>query len=275
MRGPVRFLCAAALAFSANAHAAELSGAGFVAAVDRAIEANRLIQAEAMLERTDIAIDASDRARLEASLLLALRRDADAASRFARLLEQSPNDCRLQAGAGIAALRLGRTAEAEPELKAATAACPDRAEAWGALAVLEDKQGRWDRSDAAYARAIALSKDNPALLNNAGVSLMARKRFGDAIRLFRQALLLDPSNTRARNNLDIAQVAGGERPSFDAEEDSQRKAERLNNAGYAALLAGDDTAATSYFDEAIRTNPFRFDTAEANLKGAEALQATP
>jgi Tfp pilus assembly protein PilF len=144
------------------------------------------------------------------------------------------------------------------------------------LAVLEDKAGRWDRSADAYAHAIAITRDDPALLNNAGVSLMRQKRFAEAIRLFQQVLLLDPENERARNNLDIARVAGGERPSFDAEEGSLRRAERLNNAGYAALLAGDDAAASQYFADAIKTNPFAFSTAEANLQDASAhAQATP
>jgi Flp pilus assembly protein TadD len=268
---------AAALALSGIARSAELPAESFASAIERAIDANRLIQAEAMLDRTDIVLSAQQRQRLEALLLLAMHRDAEALSRFAVLIPQLPDDCRLQAGAGIAALRLGRMQEAEPKLLAATVACPDRSDAWGALAVLEDKEGRWDRSTAAYSRAIALSADDPALLNNAGVSMLSRQRYGDAVRLFRQALLLDPANERAKNNLDIARVASGERPSFDAEDDSRRRAERLNNAGYAALLAGDDIAATGYFDEAIRTNPFRFDTAEANLKGASdaAAQATP
>lgn len=271
---PVVFV--GALTLGSSALAVEPSPSAFVAAVDRAIEANRLIQAETMLERKDVLLPEQDRARLVASLLLAQRNNAEASKRFEALVAVQPGDCRLQAGAGIAALRLGRDKDAEPKLRAATAACPDDAQTWGALAIIEDKAGRWDLSDAAYARAIALSKDDPALLNNAGVSLMSRRRYVEAMRLFRQALLIDPANERAKNNLDIARVASGERPDFDSEEDSRRRAERLNNAGYAALLAGDDGAATSYFDEAIKVNPFRFDVAEANLKGAsEGARAIP
>lgn len=257
-------LCAAA------AQAAERIAPDFVAAIDRAIAADRLIQAEAMLVRKDLPLPETERGRLGASLLLARRQDAQAYKRFEALLAGQPSDCRLQSGAGIAALRLGRDADAAPRLHAATAACPGDAKAWGALAVLEDKAARWDRSADAYARAIAITPDDPALLNNAGVSLMRQKRFGEALRLFRQVLLIDPDNERAKNNLDIAQVTGGERPSFDAEDDSRRRAERLNNAGYAALLAGDEAAATGYFAEAIKTNPFRFTTAEANLNDASA-----
>lgn len=256
------------LGLAGAANGAEQSSANPVAAIDRAIASDRLIQAGAMLDRKDLVLPAPERARLVASLLLARRSDAEALKLFETLLAAQPGDCRLQAGAGIAGLRIGRNKDAEPRLRASTAACPGNAEAWGALAVVEDKGGRWDLSAAAYARAIALSKDGPALLNNAGVSLMSQRRYVEAIRLFRQALLIDPVNEHARNNLDIARVASGERPAFESEEDSGRRAERLNNAGYTALLAGDTAAATNYFDEAIKVNPFRFDVAEINLRGA-------
>lgn len=259
-----------------SARATEAVTPDFTTAIDRAITADRLIQAEAMLARKDVVLPEPERGRLVASLLLARHRDDEALKRFQTLLAAKPDDCRLQAGAGIAALRLDRVAEAEPGLRAATSACPGDAKAWGALAVVEDKVGHWDRSADAYARAIAITPDDPALLNNAGVSLMRQKHFAEAIRLFRQVLLLDPGNERAKNNLDIARVTGGERPSFDAEEDSRQRAERLNNAGYAALLAGDDAAAVGYFAQAIKTNPFRFATAEANLDDASVkASATP
>lgn len=253
---------------TAAAQGAEPRPPDFVAAIDRAIDADRLIQAEAMLARKDIVLPEPERGRLEAMLLLALRRDAEALRRFETLLAKQPGDCRLEAGSGIAALRLDQEELAGRRLRAATAGCPGDAKAWGALAVLEDKAGHWDRGADAYARAIALTPEDPSLLNNAGVSLMRQNHFAEAITLFRQALLLDPDNAHARNNLDIARVTGGERPSFDAEEDSRRRAERLNNAGYAALLAGDDATAAGYFAAAIKVNPFAFKIAETNLKDA-------
>jgi len=263
-------LVLALLGCATLAPAAELTGASFTAAVERAIAGHRLLQAEAMLDRTDVAIDGQDRARLIASLLLAQHHDQAASARFEALLKQQPGDCRLQSGAGIAALRLNQAETAEARLNAAVAACPGDADAWSALAIIDDKAGRWELSAAAYAKAIALKKDDPALLNNAGVSMLAQRRYAEAARLFRQALVLDPSNQRAKNNLDIAQVSAGARPSFDAEENSRTRAERLNNAGYAALLAGDDKAAAEYFAEAIRDNPFQFETAEANLSNVAA-----
>lgn len=268
MRRIGSMMLAVLLGLQAAMAVAEPADAVFVKATERAIAGGRLIQAEAMLGRSDTAIAAAERSRLEATLLLAQHRDHDALDRFQALLAQQPADCRLQTGAGIAALRLDQRQDAEPHLRAATTACPDRADAWGALAVLEDREQRWDLSRAAYAHAITLDRDSPALLNNAGVSLLAQKRFDEAGCMFKQVLLLDPADETAKNNLDIALVASGARPSFSAEDDSRRKAERLNNAGYAALLAGDSEAATNYFSDAVKTDPFRFETAETNLGDA-------
>jgi Tfp pilus assembly protein PilF len=240
----------------------------YVAAVDRALAGGRLVQAEAMLAREDIQLADPDRQRLTASLLLATHRDAEARSIFEAQLRQRPDDCRLQFGAGLAALRLGKTAEATSLLTKATSACPDNGKAWDAMAVIENKAGHWDAALAAHYRAIAIAPDDADILNNAGVSLLEQKKFAQAISLFKQALQRDPAHKRARNNLDIARVAGGEQPSFDQEDDSRRRAERLNNAGYAALLSGQQGVASRYFTQAIKTDPFRFETAEANLRSA-------
>lgn len=250
-------------------HAAGLPESSFVAAVDRAISGGRLVQAEAMLARTDVTINAIDRRRLEAARDLAQHRDREAYAGFEALLGEAAGDCRLQSSAGVAALRLNYIEIAERRLREATSACPGDGIAWGALAVIEDRAGHWEASSAAYARALAIRPDDAALLNNAGMSLLAQRRISEAERIFRQALAIDPANERAKNNLDIARVSSGGRPTFDSEEDSLIRAERLNNAGYAALLAGDDASAAAYFAEAIKVSPYRFAKAEANLADVE------
>lgn len=239
-----------------------------VQSVERAIAGGRLIQAETMLERPIPGAPEDELVRLRAMLALALQRNVQAESLFAGLVARHPDDCRPRSGLGIATLRLGDAARAEPMLDQAVRECPKQAEAWAALAVARDMQGKWASSADAFSTAILLDPENGAMLNNAGVSLMKQGRFADAIPFFRQALAIDPSDLRAANNLDIARVQAGERPSFGRESSITERAERLNNAGYAALLAGDEDAATNYFRDAIKLYPFRFQAAEANLKSA-------
>lgn len=274
MRGPA--LLALILACLSAAAGAEpvVPDQKFAGAVERAIVGGRLIQAEAMLQKPGIDLGHADGRYLTALLALAQHHDGDAAVMFESLLVDHAGDCRFLAGAGIAALRRGRDELAGHRLEGAVAACPGRGEAWEALGILHDRAGRWDKSAEAYRRALALDAENPALLNNAGVSFLAQKRPAEAAGLFRQALALEPRDRRAANNLDIARVMLGERPMFEDDKDSTNRAARLNNAGYAALASGDDAAASRYFREAIKQFPFRFDTAEANLgrlaeKGAD------
>ena len=135
-----------------------------------------------------------------------------------------------------------------------------------------DGSQHWGESADAYRRAIILDPENSALLNNAGVSMLNQGRSREAIDFFRQALALDPGDRRAANNLDIARIRSGERPSFGRDGGITARAERLNNAGYAALQAGDEDSASRYFREAISLYPFRFEAAETNLKGADVAK---
>lgn len=243
---------------------ASLAADRFVAAFERALAANRLVQAEAMLLQEGLDPEQIDRPRLIAELDLALRQDERALARFEALLVDRPDDCRLQAGGGIAALRLGRIDRATQLLRGASAGCPMQADVWGGLAVLADAAGRHDERDMAFERALTLAPDDPALLNNAGVSMLRQKRPDAALHYFSRALALAPANERARNNHDIARILNGERPAF-------KDPERLNNAGYAALIVGDRQAAARYLSDAVRNSPVLFATAETNLSMAQEI----
>ncbi len=243
----------------------QLSEDRFVSAVERAIAGGRLVQADAMLAKMP-AIAGPAMELLRAALALARREDATAFAMYERIRTDNPGNCRVAVAAGIAALHLGRDADAEARLVPALSNCSDDANGWGALAMVRDRQGRWTESDSAYRKALALDPDSPGLLNNAGMSLLAQGHAHEAMSYFQQALSVAPANRRAANNLDIARVAAGERPQFDKDEDPTERAQRLNNAGFAALAGGDSESARRYFRQAIRDYPFRFDVAEANLE---------
>jgi len=238
----------------------------YVANIERAIEAGRLTQAEAMLNVPDAIADPVARQRLTASFALARHENEKAARLFAELLLIMPRDCRIEEGAATAAMRLRHYDEAGSLLTDVTAACPDRVRAWGNLAILYDIQGRWEASADAHGRALALDPDDPALLNNAGASMFAQHRFREAQDYFQRAVERDPTSERYRNNLDIAIVAAGNAPSLDREIDPERRSRRLNNAGYAAWLANDPATAEDYFRKSIETSAYRFRVAEDNLE---------
>jgi Tfp pilus assembly protein PilF len=256
----------AMLLVAGSAAAATTDDDRYIAGIERAIAAGRLTQAEVMLNVPDAITDPVERQRLAASFRLARHEDEKAADLFGALLLIMPRDCRVEEGAATAAMRLRRYEQAGSLLAVVTAACPDRALAWGHLAILYDVQGRWEASAAAHHRALALEPDNPALLNNAGASMFAQHRFREARDYFQQAAQRDPVTERYRNNLDIAVVAGGKTTAIDGESDPERRSQRLNNAGYAAWLADDRTTAEAYFNKSIETSAYRFRAAETNLE---------
>ncbi len=229
--------------------------AGLIAA---AIKSGRLIQARTMLTRIaaapatprPVAIDA-----LWAELALAEGRDEDALRGFDALTAAAPDNCAWLVGGGIAASRAGKADRAITSLERATKRCTIDWEAWNALGVALDAARRWEASASAYAHALALRPSSPALLNNIGMSMLRQHRFERAADYFAAALQRAPGDIRFVNNLDIARASIGRLPVRNPGEDAARWAERLGNAGQAALIAGRSDEARALLAQAIATGP--------------------
>ncbi|MBY8826483.1 hypothetical protein K7G82_29545 [Sphingomonas colocasiae] len=239
-----------------------------------AIAGGRLAQARAMIARADPGAPdiAAALPLLTAELALAERHDDIAYSAFAALRRQAPGDCRADEGFALAALRLNRMEGVREALETATRQCPDRWKAWNALGVVNDRSARWAESDAAYRQALATSPDRAKILNNLGYSMILRKCPAEAIALLREATRLAPRNLRAANNLDIARSAAGEDMIAQIpDKGSERWADRVNNAGYAAFLAGDKGHAMRYLSTAISAADVYPARAAANLALVQAV----
>lgn len=74
-------------------------------------------------------------------------------------------------------------------------------EAWLGLAATYDQLGRFDQSDVAYRRVHELTGETSAFLNNRGYSYLLRGKVRPASDAFQRALVLDPGNVVAQNNL--------------------------------------------------------------------------
>lgn len=251
--------------------AVPLDSASDIGLIEQAIDAGRLLQAEMMLEEWSGRSDASGLAvaeRIGAELALAHHRDEEAAARFEALAQKGATGCRVEEGLGIAYLRMGRHGDALAPLLRATATCPERWQGWNALGIAQDFREAWSRSRKAYDRAFALT-DRPAVVaNNYGFSLLLQRRLPEAARMFVLARREAPDNPRYTNNLDIADALAGrplkpEAPTGDP--DQGEWAERLNNAGYVSLLAGNRAAANAYFSRSLAEGARLSRRAEANL----------
>ncbi len=140
--------------------------------------------------------------------------NAEALAVLAAAHRRYPRDSRLLSAYGRQALRMGDEALAARLLRQAIAADPDDWRALSAHAVLEGRQGRNANARIAFVQAQSLSADDPAALNNLGISYLLDGDWERAAALFRQALLspkLDRTRAdRIRRNLAVALAVSGD-----------------------------------------------------------------
>lgn len=246
---------ALAIALAPDSAAAEDQSA----LIGAAIRSGRLVQARTMLSGLGDSAKLpkpADSAALWADLALAEGRDEDALQAFDALASTAPDSCAFLIGGGIAASRTGRPDRAIASLERATTRCDVDWIAWNALGQALDAKERWQASASAYAHALALHPTSAALLNNIGMSLQLQHRFANAVDYFGAALRIAPGNVRIVNNLDIARASIGLAPvRVIASDDAARWAERLGNAGRAAMLAGRVEDARAWLAQAVTTSP--------------------
>jgi len=238
----------------------------------RAISAGRLDQAKEML---GVAIAAGARGepvdRLLADLALARGENEQALNLYRALLGAHPDDGLLLERGGIAALRLGRTAEATALLDRATRLPSVGWRAWNARGAAADLQGRWEEADAAYARAAALDPERAEVPNNQGWSLLLRGNWAEALAAFERAAAIDPKLPRLANNLELARaaVAAGLPQRMQGESD-EAYAARLNDAGVVAAANGQASRAEAAFSQAIQLKSRWYVRAADNLAALSA-----
>jgi Flp pilus assembly protein TadD len=92
---------------------------------------------------------------------------------------------------------------AERYFRDAVEKAPRDATAWVGLAAANDRIGRFDQADRAYANAIKLDGYTIDILNNQGYSYMLRGDYKLARKKFLQAYAREPNNSTIINNLKL------------------------------------------------------------------------
>ena len=233
----------------------------------RAISAGRLDQAKSIL---GVAIAAGARGepvdRLLADLSFVRGEHEQALNLYMALLANHPDELLLLERAGIAALRLGRVADATALLDRATRQPQAGWRSWNARGVAADRQGRWDEADAAYSEALALDPSRAEVANNRGWSMMLQGRWTEALASFEKAQAINPRLAHLANNLELARAAvATELPQRVAGEDDDAFAARLNDAGVVAAASGQTKRAEAAFAQAIEMRSRWYARAAENL----------
>lgn len=105
--------------------------------------------------------------------------------------------------AGVCAVQMGFSEEAERLWQEAILLAPTEAEPHFNLGLLYARSGREEASEAAYRRAIALNPAHSWAHSNLGLLLERMDRSNEAEACYREALACDPNNAAAQANLGV------------------------------------------------------------------------
>lgn len=255
-----------------KAEAAQTATPIDLAALDEAIQAERLVQARTLIEQAQLARQSGTMLDLLKAEYDQARGQSDLALASFRLLTADPVvGARASQGAGIASIRTKRIADALGYLAAATAADPKLWRAWNAMGVAYDLKHNWTAADQAYLSGLTAKPNSGEILANRGYSRLLQKRFGEALSDLRRAHALLPGNDKVETNLRLALALNGAyEDAIGVSAGDADLGKRLNNAGYAAWLRGDLVAAKAYLSRAMELSDVYYDRAANNLAAVNA-----
>lgn len=132
-------------------------------------------------------------------------------------------------------------------------------------AIVADNTRNWDKADDHYKSARSLTARPAPVLNNWGMSKLARGDLTAAANLFQEAITFDPGLFQAKNNLVTARARNRQYqlpfiPMTEVEE-----AELLYNTGIIAVRQGDIDVAKGLFETSIDRHPEHFEEATQAL----------
>ena len=129
---------------------------------------------------------------------------------------------------------------------------------------------QWDTADIAYERAARSSTRPARILNNWGVSKMARGDLFATEKTFERALSFESNLFSAKNNLVIARGLQGKFTLPIVPLDDEERAILLNNLGIIAMRQGDERTAKGLFAAAVEAHPKHYSGAADRLATLEA-----
>ncbi|MDJ0523340.1 MAG: tetratricopeptide repeat protein [Planctomycetota bacterium] len=187
----------------------------------------------------------------------------------APVAEAAPGNMPPRARAAYQALQRGDLETAQKESAEAVRQSEKSSPAWMVRGFVLSRSGDKPGAEAAYRQAIVLDPSNPVARNNLGTVLLDQGKPDRALRAFNAALSLHPFYADARNNAGAAleklgRAAAARRNYRLATVIDPKHAKAYNNLGAAQLRAGDVQAASSSFARAARLDP-SFDAPALNL----------
>ena len=257
---------------------------------------------EAQVERALADLNVVDETNLN-DVMLTVADPNEAVNYFSKASENDPGRIDLMRGLATSLVRAKRASDAIPAWEAVVAHpesnFDDNVELAGALirsnnweraaetlnaippthetydryrleAVVADANEDWERADSFYEIAAGLTTKPASIYNNWGYSKLTRGAYGDAERLFTDALRHDSGMFTAKNNLVLAR---GAQRKYDLPVIPMTQVERaqlLHTIALTAIKQNDVTIGKGLLREAIDTHPRHFEEAVRSLRALEA-----
>ncbi len=189
---------------------------------------------------------------------------------FAQLVRENPDNLDAKEGEALTLAALGKTVDAGREFSEVIAKDPTRWRTLNALGILFTSKNMIPEAMAYYAEALKFSPDNPAVLNNMGLSQAVDHQYADAIHALDQASRVSKAPAQRRQiELNLAMVYGAS-GDLDTAKDIAGKyldgAALENNLGLYAHLAKDDNLAKAYINMALTNSPTYYERGWNNLE---------
>lgn len=138
-------------------------------------------------------------------------------------------------------------------------------------AIIADNSKQWKKADSFYETASGLTSNPAPVMNNWGMSKLARGDNKKAEEFFKEAISLDPGMFSAKNNLVRSRGVRGvyELPIMRMTETEE--AQLLHNLGIIATNNGEYDIARGLFELAVETHPRHFKEAANNLAALDKV----
>lgn len=180
---------------------------------------------------------------------------AAALEMYDALIKERPADVDTMEGRGLALMASGRVADAGKQLADVIARDSRRWRSLNALGILFVTKNMIPEAMAYYTEALKFSPDNPAVLNNIGLSQATARHFPEAFAAFEHGVRVSRNESQRRQiSLNMAMVYGisGDLDTARSVASKYLQGPALdNNLGLYAHLAKDDTLARTYLDMAL------------------------
>jgi tetratricopeptide (TPR) repeat protein len=185
-----------------------------------------------------------------------------AARTFAEILQDTPDEPRCWTYLGMAYAHLGRAAEAEQALSKAIELGPKNPDAWFHLGVARGMRSEWTRAVSAYRYAVALAPDDLVAWHRLGVALAESGDEAGSEAAFERALVL--SRETGAESLGAGGTGGSaardgpdDHLSEQGEVETIREAKSWLDLALSLLSLGDEEEAVAAFERAYTLDPER------------------